>query len=171
MDELIADSQSILRLILSRRYMATATRVCTEWAQDRRRQQLVQRRRILRLGAFATFLSAFGVYFRSGARWGGYRTRYRRSHQPISRVKSRQLGPVGHRPITVRGFAKNQLDRWLSQVAEMRRLASKASNIERNHRIDRHVFRRPTLLRINEPRKYLRFPLSTNRSSRKPGKV
>jgi hypothetical protein len=171
MDDLIADSQSILRLMLSRRSMATASRVCTEWAQDRRRQQLVERRRILRLGASATFLSAVGLYYRSGTRWGGYRTRYRRSQQPISRVKSRQLGPVSHRPITVRGFARNQLNRWLSQVAEMRRLAGKASNIERNHRIDRHVFRRPTLLRIHEPRKYLRYPLSTLKSSRKPGKV
>jgi hypothetical protein len=158
MDELIADTQSILRLILSRRAMATASRVCAEWAQDRRRKQLVQRRRILRLGATATFVSAIGAYFHSGTRWGGYRTRYRRSHQPISRLTRRKTGPVSHRSITVRGFAKNQFDRWWNQVAEMRRLAIKASNIKRNHRIDPRVFRTLTLRPIRGPKKYLRFP-------------
>jgi hypothetical protein len=158
MDELIADTQSILRLILSRRVMATASRVCTEWAHDRRRQQLVQRRRILRLGATAAFVSAIGAYFHSGTRWGGYRTRYRRSHQPISRVKSRRTGPVAHRSITVRGFAKNQFGRWWNQVSEMRRLAIKASNIERNHRIDPRVFRTLRLRRPRGRKKYLRLP-------------
>jgi hypothetical protein len=158
MDELIADSQSILRLILSRRAMATASRVCTEWAQDLRRQQLLQRKRILRLGATATFISAFGAYFRSGMRWGGYRTRYRRSHQPISRVTSRLPGPVAHRSITVRGFATNQFDAWWSQVAEMRRLAIKASNIKRSHRIAPHVVRTLTLRRSRGWKKYFRLP-------------
>jgi hypothetical protein len=162
MDELIADSQSILRLILSRGAMAAASRVCTEWAHDRRQQQLVQRRRILRLGASAALVSAIGAYFHTGTRWGGYRTRYRRSHQRNSRVVSRRPGPDAHRSITFRGFAKNQFDRWWYQVGELRRLTIKVSKIDRNHRITPPDFRSLSLPRIREPKKYLRLPFRTH---------
>ncbi len=162
MDELIADSQSILRLILSRRSMATASRVCTEWSQDRRRQQLVQQRRILRLGASAALFSGLAAYYSSQKRWGGYRTRYRKSHQRNSRVTNRKSDPNSHRSITVRGFAKNQFDRWWYQVSELRRLTTNVSKNNRKHRFTRRDFRRLSLPRIREPKKYLRLPLRTH---------
>jgi hypothetical protein len=123
MDDLLADAQSILRLKVTRKAMSAASRACAKTAEERRIQQLVHPTRTLRIGASAVILSTTAAYFRTSSRWGGYRSRYRRS-QVVKRPV--QLGPVARqrhgRLATIRKLANDQFAWSLRRANEMRTL-------------------------------------------------
>jgi hypothetical protein len=123
MDDLIADAQSILRLKVTRKAMSAASRVCKKTAEERRIRQLMHPTRILRMGATAICLSTTAAYLRSGSRWGGYRSRYRRSHvkRPARPKPVEQHAP--RRLATLRKTADDQFALNLRRADDMRRLA------------------------------------------------
>jgi hypothetical protein len=122
MDDLIADAQSILRLKVTRNAMLAASRVCKKTAEERRIRQLMHPTRILRTGATAVFLSTTAAYFRSGSRWEGYRSRYRRVH-PKKLVRPIPLNRRAPHPL--RKFAHDQFALSLRRTHDMRRLGGR----------------------------------------------
>jgi hypothetical protein len=125
MDDLIADAQSILRLKVTRNAMLAASRVCKKTAEERRIRQLMHPTRILRTGATAVFLSTTAAYFRSGSRWEGYRSRYRRSH--VKKL-ARPIPMARHAPgrmASLRKFASEQFALSQRLAHDMRRLGGR----------------------------------------------
>jgi hypothetical protein len=122
MDELIAESHSILRLIVARKAMSAASRVLGKTAEERRLRQLTHPTKILRMGATAVCFSAIAAYLRSGSRWEGYRSRYRRVH-PKKLV--RPIPIKRHTPHPLRKFAHDQFELSLRWAHDMRRLGGR----------------------------------------------
>jgi len=152
MDDLMADAQSILRLKVMRNAMAAASRVCTKTAEERRIRQLMHPTRILRTGATAVFLSTTAVYFRRGSRWGGYRSRYRRSHMVKRTVRLRPVARQRHgRLATVRKLANDQFAWSLRRVDQMSRLGGRLPA-----RGSLRLPSRPSFDKVTWPRLHLR---------------
>jgi hypothetical protein len=122
MDDLMADAQSILRLKLTRKAMSAASRVCKHTAEERRIRQLIYPTRILRTGAMAVCFSTTAAYLRSGSRWGGYRSRYRRSHLVKKPARPKLVVRQAPRRLaTLRKHAKDQFARSLRQTSGIRK--------------------------------------------------
>jgi hypothetical protein len=122
MDDLFADSHSILRLIMARKAMSAASRVFNKTAEERRLRQLTHPTKILRMGAMSVCCSAVSAYFRSGSRWEGYRSRYRRVH-PKKLVRPIQV--TRRDPHPLRKFAHDQFALSLRRTHDLLRLGGR----------------------------------------------
>jgi hypothetical protein len=87
LDELLASREMILRLIAGRKSMRAAARASNVLARKYRYQRTTDSRRYLVRGAQSASFGGIALAFLLGARWGGFRPRYRvpKTHQPSTR--------------------------------------------------------------------------------------